>query len=98
MCLAVERQHVVLAHGEEIDVFNDDHLVIFLFEQRIGQHLVRVHGVASCEHLHGFGHTHGGLHKTFAFWVFANEFKHFVVVGCQFIKPFSVFCFWIHYL
>ena len=37
--LAIERQHVVFAEGEEVDVLDDDHLGIVLLKEGIGEHL-----------------------------------------------------------
>ena len=61
MSLAVEGNHVVLAHREEVDVFDNDHLVVFLFEECVGEHLVRVLRVAACKNLHGLCSAHGCL-------------------------------------
>ena len=63
----------MLAHGEEINVFDDDHLIVFLIKQRIEKHLLGVLCVSSCQHLHGFCHAHGGLLQAFALWVFAEK-------------------------
>ena len=47
MDLAIERQHVVLAHGEEVDIFYDDHLTVFFFEFCSPQHLFRVNFITT---------------------------------------------------
>ena len=38
---AEERQQVVLAHGVELDVFDDDHLVVIDVEERVDEALPR---------------------------------------------------------
>ena len=98
MSLAVERQHVVLAHREEVDVLDDDHLVVRLFEECVGKHLVRVLAIASCEHLHGLGHTHGCLYQSLALRVFSEESQHLGVVCGERLQSVLVFCLRCHYL
>ena len=52
VCLAIEGEHVVLTKREHIDVFDDHHLVVFLFEECVGKHLMRVLCVAACQQLY----------------------------------------------
>ncbi len=67
MHLAIERKHVVLAHREEINIFHDDHLVVFLFEEGIGQYLVCILCIATSQYLHSLGYSHRCFYKSFTF-------------------------------
>ena len=67
--LAIEWQHVMLAHGEEVNVLDNDHLIVFFFKQRIGQYFVRILRIAACQYLHSFGNTHRGLLQSLSFRV-----------------------------
>ena len=49
--LAEERQHVVLAHAEELDVLHHHHLVVLHFVERAVDDLVDVHAVAAGQEL-----------------------------------------------
>jgi hypothetical protein len=73
MHLAIERKHVVLAHREEINIFHDDHLVVFLFEEGIGQYLVCILCIATSQYLHSLGYSHRCFYKSFTFRVFSQE-------------------------
>ena len=73
MHLAIERKHVVLAHREEINIFHDDHLVVFLFEEGIGQYLVCILCIATSQYLHSLGYSHRRFYKSFTFRVFSQE-------------------------
>ena len=70
--LAIEWQHMVFAHREEVDVLDDDHLVVFLGKECVSQNLVRVLCVSACKHLHGFGHSHRCLDESLTLRVFAQ--------------------------
>ena len=96
MSLAVEGEHVVFAQGEEVDILYDDHLRVVFPEQRICEHLVGIHLIASGQSLHGFGHTHRGLHQPFTIGVFSQQREYLLVVGGQFFKPFPVLWFFCH--
>ena len=96
MSLAVEGQHVVLAHREKVDILDDYHLAVLLLEEGIGQHLLGVLLVTSGEHLHGFGHTHGSLLEPLALWVFAQKGKDIMIMGSQLVEPGPVFWFYCH--
>ena len=96
MRLTEEREHVVLAHREEVDVLDDDHLVVFLLKKRVGKHLFRILGVAAGERLHGLCHAHWCFDESLTLRVFAQQSKYvFIVVG-QFFESWPEFCFWIH--
>ena len=70
--LAVEWQHVVFAHREEVNVLDDNHLVVFLSKKCVSQNLVRVLCVSACKHLHGFCHSHWCLDESLTLRVFAQ--------------------------
>ena len=43
VCLPVERQHVMFAKGEEIDIFHNHHLTVFFLEFSRAKHFMRIH-------------------------------------------------------
>src|ERR1700722_346584 len=49
--LAEKRQHMVLAHAEELDVLHDDHLVVLHGKQRAVDDFVDVRGITAGEEL-----------------------------------------------
>ncbi len=57
MDLAEERQHVVFAHAEHLNVLDDNHFVIVHIKQGAADHLVRVFAHAFGQVLQGFLHT-----------------------------------------
>ena len=64
--LAKERQHVVLAEAEHLDVFDDHHLVITDGEQRLFQQGVRIFFVALGKELEGAVNAIWGADEAFA--------------------------------
>ena len=90
MSLAVERQHMVLAHREEVYVLHDNHLVVLFLEKSIREHLVRVLLIAPCEHFHGLSHSHRSLLQAITRRVFAEQSEHFVVSLCQLLEQFHL--------
>ena len=93
MGFAVERQHVVLAEGIEVDVLDDDHLVVVLVELGRVEHSHRVHGVTAGEGEHGLGNALGCLEQTFALGIFAQQLEDAVVVLLEFFDGFGIECF-----
>ena len=89
MCLAIERQHVVFAEREKVDVLDDDHLRVVFTEECLAQHLVGVLLVATRKHLHGFGYAGRRLQQSFALRVLTQQLEDVFVVSSQ-------FCFLIH--
>ena len=71
MRLAIKGQHMVFTEGEHVDVLYDDHLVVFLGEECIAQHLMRILLIAPREHLHGHCHAHRCLLKSLSVRVLA---------------------------
>ncbi len=59
--LTDERQHVVLAHGVQLDVLHHDHLPVLGREQGIVHHLLQRLLVATGEKGHGLGGARGGV-------------------------------------
>ena len=96
--LAVEREHVVLAQREHVYVLYYYHLVVVLLEECVGEHLVRVLAVTSCQYLHGLGHPHRCLLQSFPFRVLAQQSENVVIVFSELLQPVSEFCFRVHVL
>ena len=61
VCLPVERQHVMFAKGEEIDIFHNHHLTVFFLKLGRAEHFVRVHEIAFCQTQHSLCYTFGGF-------------------------------------
>src|SRR5208282_376603 len=76
--LAEERQHVMLAEAEHLDVFDDDHLVVGDGEERAFEQSVGIFLVAAGEELERFADALGGLLQAFALGVLAEADEHFV--------------------
>jgi hypothetical protein len=63
---AKKREQVVLTHTEEIDVFDDDHLVVFDRKQRTVQEMVDITLIALRHKSQRFGHALGRFQQTVA--------------------------------
>ena len=96
MHLAVEGQHVVLAHREEVNVLHDDHLVVVFLEEGRVEHGVRVLGIATGENLHRLCQTHRRLQQSFTLGILAQELYDLFIMSGQLVEAVSEFCFWIH--
>ncbi len=94
--LSIKRQHVMFAQGEEIDVPDDDHLVVFLLKEGFSERLVWVLRVASGEDLHGFRNAEGCLLQSFALGILSQQGENALVMCCEFIESFAKLCLWIH--
>ncbi|ULA64502.1 MAG: hypothetical protein LZF86_140027 [Nitrospira sp.] len=66
MHLAEERQHVVLAHAVEIDVFDDDHFIVLNREKCSVQELVDVAVIPLGHKREGLGHSLRRLEQSIA--------------------------------
>ncbi len=77
--LAEEWEQVVLAHGVELDVLDDDHLVVLDVEERAVEDFVDVHAVALGEEGHRLLHALGGLEQAVAGGVLVVAAKEFGV-------------------
>ncbi len=69
---AEEREQVVFAEAEHLDVFDDYHFVVGFGEERGFEQGFGVFAVAAGEELHGFVDALGGLLQAFALRVFAE--------------------------
>ncbi len=69
----VKRQHMMLAHGEELDVAHDDDFVGGFMEEGLADDFVDVATVAAGEEVHGLGVTFWGVEQAFALGVFSEE-------------------------
>ena len=85
MRFAIERQHVVFAHGKEINILYDNHLAVFFLKLSPQQYFFGVYFVATCQCQHGLCHTFRSFQQTFTFGVFSQQGKYFLVVRHQFL-------------
>src|SRR3989344_4781274 len=72
MALAVKGKEMMLAEREEIDVFDDDHLVVFFLEGGALDGFLGVFVVALREKAEGLRHALGGADQAFPLRVFAE--------------------------
>src|SRR4029077_4183558 len=75
---AEERQQMVLAETEHLDVFDDDHFVVAHGEERAFEQGLGIFLVLLGEELHGFVDAFGRVGKAFAAGIFAEADEHFV--------------------
>jgi len=75
--LAEKRQHVVLAHAEHFDVFDDHHLIVIDGEERVVDDVGGLLGVAVGEVLHGLDDALRGVDEAFARGILADAEDHF---------------------
>ena len=78
----------MLTERVEVNVLDDDHLAVVLLELGRIEYGAGVHTISSCQGLHGFGHTLGCLHQSFALGIFAQQSEYLTVVLFQFGIPF----------
>lgn len=71
-----KRQQVMFAHAEKVDVFDDDHLVIFDREQRTVQEMIDIALVPLRHKSQGFGHSLRGLEKPIPTRLFTESEEH----------------------
>lgn len=83
VCFPVERQHVVLAEGVELDVLDDYHVAVILFEAGGEQNVARILIVSLRQKRHGFGHPLRGLEQTLAGDILSQQFQNGFVVFLQ---------------
>jgi hypothetical protein len=70
--LAEEREQVVLAEAEDLDVFDDDHFIVVHGEERTFQQGLGIFLISLGEELHGFVDALGSGGKAFAVGIFAE--------------------------
>ena len=83
---AIERQHVVLAQGEEINILHNHHLTVFFLELGRTQHFMRVHRITLGQGQHSLGHTFRCLQQSFTLHIFTQQGKDTLVVFLQLIQ------------
>ena len=88
--LAVERQHVVLAHRVHLDVLDENHLVVGLLEEGLAQDVLRVEGVPVHQELVGPGDTLGGVGEALPVFVFAQNVEDGLNVPAEGLRGFFV--------
>jgi hypothetical protein len=79
VCLAIERDHVVLTQAVHLDVFDDHHLLHLLGEDCAANDFHRIVTLTLREKLHRFGDALGCLQEAFAIGVFTNQRENFAV-------------------
>src|SRR3979411_3197457 len=79
MSLAEERKQMMLAHGEELNVLHNHHLVIVNVEERIVENVRDIHRVTACKELHGLLHAFRCAHQPIARGVFADAYEQFAI-------------------
>src|SRR5688500_12272863 len=63
---------MVLAHREEINVTDDDHLIVLLFEDRTIKDLLNIHRVPTRKILHRCGGTMRRTEQADTLWILAD--------------------------
>ena len=92
MGLADERQHVVLAQGEEFDVLDDDHLVVRLVEDGRLHDGGAVLPIPLCQELPGLRHPFRRLDESLPLRILSEQFQDGLYMRCEFIcRLFVVF-------
>ena len=61
MSLAIEREHVMLAHRVEIDILHYDHVVVGLMEKCLLEYRLRILAITLCKELHSLSHAERSL-------------------------------------
>src|SRR6266404_9384787 len=77
VCLSKERQQVMLAQAEKLDVLDDDHLVIAHAERRAIQQMVHVLVIPTGQEFQRFLVTLRRLLQTFALRILSDKRDHF---------------------
>src|SRR6516164_3388497 len=75
--LSEERQKMVFAQTEHLNILDDHHFVVSYVEHRAQQNLLRVLLVALGQILHRSFHTFGSVPESITLWVFAETKQHF---------------------
>ena len=92
MGLPDERQHVVLAQGEEFDVLDDDHLVVGLVENGGLHDGSAILSVTLCQELPGLGHPFGRFDESLPLRILSEQFQNGLYMSCElFCRLFVVF-------
>ena len=90
MGLADERQHVVLAQGEQLDVLHNDHVVVRLLEEGALDNGFSVLEIALGEELHGLGHTLRRFLQAFAGGVLSQQAQDGLNVGGNLLRSLGI--------
>ena len=73
---AKKRQEVMFAHTEEVDIFDDDHFVVFDRKERPVQEMVNITLIPLCHKGQGFGHSLRGLEQPISTGLFTEGEQH----------------------
>ena len=69
------RHKVMLAHGEDLNVLHNDHLVVILMKYSPIHNVPQILFVPLCEEHHGLRIPLWCLEETFTVWILADAFK-----------------------
>ena len=75
MSFAKERQHMMLTHGKEVNIFYNYHLPIFLTEHGRAQYLLGVFSVSFSKESERLCYPFGCFNQTFSVGIFADQLK-----------------------
>jgi hypothetical protein len=73
--LSSERNHVVLAKREDINILDNHQLIMVLVEDGAIHQVPHILLVTLGEVKHSFGISHWGFAETLPFWIFSNAFQ-----------------------
>jgi hypothetical protein len=73
---AIEGQQVMFTHTVKVDVFHNDHLVVFDRKEGAVQDLIDVAVVALGHEGEGLGHSLGSFEKSVPAWIFTESQQH----------------------
>ena len=76
VCLAEERQHVMLAQRVHLDVAYEDHAFVFLFEHGIADNIFHRFAVSAGQPPQRLGDSGGGPQQPFASGIFTQMRQH----------------------
>ena len=79
----VERQQVMLAHAEKIDVLHDDHLIVLDREERAVQEMIDVAVIALGHEGESLGHSLRSLEEPVPARLFPESQQHLRDQGLQ---------------
>ena len=85
MGFADERQHVVLAQGEEFDVLHDDHVVVGFLEQGALDDGFPVLEISLGEELHGLRYALRSFDKALPLYILSEELQDGLDVRGDFV-------------
>src|SRR4051812_12349000 len=74
--LAEEWQHVMLAQTVKLDIANEHHLIVTIFEERVSHHIDGIYIVSIREELQALLHTSRRVKKSIPLGILSQGLKH----------------------